>query len=81
MCMKVFWVMSAHIKQSVREQPDIGYWKSLLASFAAEPSWLMECADFIWMTDGSSAGYGGDSDYSVMAHTLAGSPVAPSIRG
>ena len=36
-----FWVMPAHIKRSVREQPDTGYWKSLLASFAADPSWLL----------------------------------------
>ncbi len=38
---EVFEVVSAHIKQSVREQPDTGYWKSLLTSFAADPSWFL----------------------------------------
>ena len=32
-----FLVMSVHIRQCVREQPDTGYWKSLLAYLGAIP--------------------------------------------
>ena len=32
--------MFAHIRQPVREQPDTGYWKSLLAYFPTAPIWV-----------------------------------------
>ena len=49
--------MSVHIKQSVREQPDTGYRKSLLASFAADPSWWFVVESFVVLVKQRSQKY------------------------
>ena len=43
-----FWVMSVHIRQSVREQPDTGYWKQRRGGSAA--AWLL-------LADGDGGGF------------------------
>lgn len=40
--------MSGHIRQSVREQPDTGYWKSLLSCFAAFPIYAVAVGRWGW---------------------------------
>ena len=41
----IFGPMSVHIIRPVREQPDTGYWKSLLPYFAAAPGFWGGCGD------------------------------------
>ena len=41
----IFGPISVQSRQPVREQPDTGYWKSLLSYFAAAPGFWGGCGD------------------------------------